>query len=134
MFVDASAMVAILADEPERDALLDTLERSGAATASMLAVFETVAALSRKTAQSVAVSERQVGAFLRIAGITIVPIGQPEGAEAIAAFARFGKGQGHPAKLNMGDCFAYACARTQDVPLLFVGNDFPQTDIRPALP
>ena len=51
---------------------------------------------------------------------------------ALAAFARFGKGQGHPAQLNMGDCFAYACARTRNIPLLFIGNDFSQTDIPAA--
>ncbi|WP_446721531.1 type II toxin-antitoxin system VapC family toxin [Methylobacterium sp. DCY52] len=48
------------------------------------------------------------------------------------AHARYGKGR-HPARLNLGDCFAYACARVHRVPLLYVGDDFPQTDIRPAL-
>lgn len=57
-----------------------------------------------------------------------------EGREAISAFTRFGKGRGHPAQLNMGDCFAYACARTHNVPLLFVGDDFSRTDIPSALP
>ncbi|MGT2479980.1 type II toxin-antitoxin system VapC family toxin [Methylobacterium oryzae CBMB20] len=51
---------------------------------------------------------------------------------ALAAHARYGKGR-HPARLNLGDCFAYACARVHGVPLLYVGDDFPQTDIRSAL-
>ena len=50
------------------------------------------------------------------------------------AFDRFGKGIGHPAKLNFGDCMAYAVAKVHDVPLLYKGTDFAQTDIRPALP
>jgi ribonuclease VapC len=49
------------------------------------------------------------------------------------AHARFGKGSGHPAQLNFGDCFSYALARALDAPLLFKGNDFSHTDIRPAL-
>lgn len=50
------------------------------------------------------------------------------------AFQQFGKGMGHPAKLNFGDCMAYAVAKVHDVPLLYKGTDFSQTDIRPALP
>ena len=53
------------------------------------------------------------------------------GREALRAFERFGRGR-HPARLNMGDCFAYACARALDVPLLFKGEDFAQTDIAVA--
>jgi ribonuclease VapC len=52
---------------------------------------------------------------------------------ALYAFARYGKGRGHPAQLNLGDCFAYAVARDRRVPLLFKGNDFSQTDIEPAV-
>jgi ribonuclease VapC len=66
--------------------------------------------------------------FLMEIDATIVPIDASCGREAIAAFERFGKGR-HPAALNLGDCFAYAGAVTHDVPLLFKGSDFPQTDI-----
>jgi len=51
---------------------------------------------------------------------------------AADAFQRYGKGQGHPAQLNMGDCAVYALAKTTNEPLLFVGNDFSQTDIKPC--
>jgi ribonuclease VapC len=60
-----------------------------------------------------------------------VPIGETEQEVALHAHARFGKGV-HPAKLNMGDCFAYACARANGVPLLYKGDDFALTDIEPA--
>ena len=52
---------------------------------------------------------------------------------AIATARRYGKGSGHPAQLNFGDCFSYAVARHRDMPLLFVGTDFSHTDVRPAL-
>ena len=68
-------------------------------------------------------------------------VAEPEITRALAAFRRYGKGsdrgsgqgQGHPAQLNMGDGFAYACAQANDVPMLFVGSDFSKTDIRAAL-
>lgn len=133
MFVDASALVAILTSEREYAALTEQVEGSDRAITSALAIFETVAAVCRKRSVAVEIAERDVLEFLRAASIEIVPIGSDEGRAALTAFARFGKGQGHPAQLNMGDCFAYACARTHAVPLLFVGNDFPQTDIAAAL-
>lgn len=133
MFVDASAAVAILANEPQRSAVLRCLDEATELVTSPLAVFEIVAAMTRRRAQSAETSAEQVRVFLETAGISVVPITETEGQAALAAFARFGKGQGHPAQLNMADCFAYACARTRDVPLLFVGKDFTQTDIAAAL-
>jgi len=132
MFVDASAMVAILIGEPQRSLLLKCLDSAPAPITSALAVFETVAAVTRRRAQSAETSEAQVREFLEAVGITIVPIAEAEGQEALTAYARYGKGQGHPAQLNLGDCFAYACARRRNVSLLFVGNDFSQTDITSA--
>lgn len=133
MFVDASAMVAILIGEPQRSTLLNCLDGASAPITSALAVFETVAAVTRRRAQCVEASQAQVNEFMKAAGITIVPIAEAEGHAAVTAYDRFGKGQGHPAQLNMGDCFAYACARTRNIPLLFVGNDFSQTDIASAI-
>ncbi len=73
-------------------------------------------------------ARREVDNFLRLAHVGIIAIGPDEMARALDAFNRFGKGR-HPAQLNMGDCFAYACAKTHGVPLLFKGDDFSQTDI-----
>jgi len=74
-----------------------------------------------------------IDAFLQASGITIEPITHEHGRLALEAHARFGKGTGHPAKLNMGDCFSYAVAITLGCPLLFKGRDFSRTDIPPAL-
>ena len=132
MFVDASALVAILTAESERSTLLSRLDGAVDPLTSGLAVFETAIAVARKTAMSVADAEAQVAEFIRVVGLRIVPITEAETALALAAHARYGKGR-HPARLNLGDCFAYACARVHGVPLLYVGDDFPQTDIRSAL-
>ena len=67
-------------------------------------------------------------AVLAFAGIRTIEIGPAEALAALDAYARFGKGR-HPARLNMGDCFAYACARIHNAPLLFKGEDFARTDV-----
>jgi ribonuclease VapC len=64
---------------------------------------------------------------------TVVPLTDEIGRVALDAFDRYGKGRGHPAQLNMGDCFAYACARVEGAPLLYKGDDFGRTDILAAL-
>ena len=133
MFIDASALVAILADEPDAAAIEDAIQDASTRLTSGLAVFEAVLAVRRRRDVSLAEAESVVRSFLHIAGITMIPLAESETGEALSAFARFGKGQGHPARLNLGDCFAYACARTQGVPLLFVGNDFARTDIPSAM-
>lgn len=132
MFVDASALVAILTAAPERSVLLGRLDGVETTLISSIAVFETVAAVARKKVMSLADAEAEVEAFIRVAGLRVVPITELESRAALAAHARYGKGR-HPARLNLGDCFAYACARVHGVPLLYVGDDFPQTDIRSAL-
>lgn len=106
MFVDASAMVAILIGGPQRSALLTCLDGASEPITSDIAVFETVAALTRRRAQPAEASTAQVHEFMKVAGITTVPITDAEGRTALTAFARFDKGQGHPAQLNIGDCFA----------------------------
>ena len=73
-------------------------------------------------------AEELIGELLAVSGAEIIPIDAGIGRTAIRAFARFGRPH-HPARLNMGDCFAYACAKSVGVPLLCKGDDFPQTDI-----
>ncbi len=133
MFIDASAMVAILAGEAGNASLARVIKDAHDPITSAPAIFETASAIARKTAMTVEAAETETYAFLNLAGIRIVSLGDAEVRGALAAYARFGKGRGHAARLNMGDCFAYACARVYDVPLLFVGDDFPQTDIRSAM-
>jgi ribonuclease VapC len=128
MFLDASAMVAIIAMEDDAASLTARLGQARKVHTSAVAVFETAAGLARianaPVSDALAVTER----FLGEINAEVVPIGTSIAREAVAAFARYGRGR-HRAALNMGDCFAYACARSLGVPLLFKGNDFTQTDI-----
>jgi ribonuclease VapC len=128
MFVDASALTAILTDEADARALVARLQRARRRMTSPLAVWETVVAVARRLDLSVPDARDAVRAYLDLAGIQVLAV-TPEAAEvALDAYDRFGKGR-HPAGLNFGDCFAYACARAHRVPLLYKGNDFPLTDI-----
>ncbi|SFM14397.1 type II toxin-antitoxin system VapC family toxin [Methylobacterium pseudosasicola] len=128
MFVDASALTAILTDEADARALVARLQQARRRMTSPLAVWETVVAVARRLDLSVAEARDAVRAYLDLAGIEVLAVA-PEAAEiALDAYDRFGKGR-HPAGLNFGDCFAYACARAHRVPLLYKGDDFPLTDI-----
>ena len=129
MFVDASAIVAILTGEPEADTLADALEAARLPITSPIAVFEAVLGICRKRHASVAEARDDVRDFLETAGIRTVSITGREADTALDAFSRYGKGRGHPAQLNMGDCFAYAAARHHGAGLLFKGDDFAHTDI-----
>jgi ribonuclease VapC len=80
---------------------------------------------------AVAVAEAVIRDFLEQSRAEVVVIDAEIGRGALRAFERFGRGR-HPAALNLGDCFAYACARGLDVPLLFKGEDFSRTDIARA--
>lgn len=128
MFVDASAMVAIMTGEPDAPDLLRKLEAASRRMTSPLAVCELTVALARSKNRPFGRVRLAVKEFLARSEIEIVGIGAPEHEAALDAFERYGKGR-HPARLNMGDCFAYACARTHGVPLLFKGDDFSQTDV-----
>jgi len=133
MFVDASAIVAILNREPEADAFAEVIERHAGGLTSAIAVYEATVALCRIRHGTIEDAAADIREFMSVAGVQHVPITAAETDAALAAFARYGKGRGHPARLNMGDCFAYAMARTLKVPLLFKGNDFSQTDIESAI-
>jgi ribonuclease VapC len=132
MFVDASAIVAILTGEPEADSLADALESARSAITSPIAIFEATMAICRKRHSSVAEAERDVREFLHTAQVECVEISSRDVETALDAAGRYGKGRGHPAQLNLGDCFAYAVARNFRAPLLFKGRDFSLTDIEPA--
>ena len=132
MFVDASAIVAMLTGEPDADALADTLDAARAPITSAVAVFEATLGLCRKRHASVAEAQADVTEFLATADVRTVSITAREAEAALDAFSRYGKGRGHPAQLNMGDCFAYAVAKTHRTTLLFKGNDFSKTDVQSA--
>jgi ribonuclease VapC len=130
--LDASAIVAILTGEPEGDALTEALGRASEITTSPVAVYEATLGLVRILRRSVADAETDVMEFLRLARVVVQPIRPETTHVALEAFARYGKGRGHPARLNLGDCFIYAQAKAGGASLLFKGNDFSKTDIESA--
>ena len=131
MFLDASAIIAIIARESDAAALAGRLRQAKEVHTSPIAVYEAVLGLARVGNTSIQDAEIVLNRFLEEVQAEIMSIGAEIGRSAIAAFYRFGKGR-HPAGLNMGDCFAYACASQLDLPILFKGDDFPQTDIAVA--
>ncbi|MCJ2061354.1 type II toxin-antitoxin system VapC family toxin [Methylobacterium sp. J-088] len=133
MFIDASAIVAILCREEGYKQVADRLRQAPQRLTSALALFEAILAVACIHSVSPETAEGIVNGFREKVDIALVSLGIAEIRIAVAAHARYGKGR-HPARLNLGDCFAYACAQMHGVPLLYVGNDFPKIDIRPALP
>ena len=131
MFVDASALTAILSEESDAFELLARLQKAQQRITSPLAIWETVIAVARNIGLSIRDAHEAVEQFLRLAEIEVVAVPPEARALAIEAYDRFGKSR-HPAGLNFGDCFAYACARRARVPLLYKGDDFPRTDIETA--
>jgi ribonuclease VapC len=131
MFIDASALTALLTDEHEARELLARLQQTTARLTSPLAVWEAAIAVARVLGLSISDATEAVERYLALMEITVVAV-LPETARiALNAFDRYGKGR-HPARLNFGDCFTYACARHFGEPLMFKGGDFPQTDIEAA--
>jgi len=131
LFIDASALVAIITREPDALALGARMKGAGQPLCSGLAAWETMAGLCRSYFLPPPAAGARVRVFLDALGVRFVAIGPREYEIAADAYARFGKGR-HRAALNMGDCFAYACARTNDARLLFKGEDFAMTDIDAA--
>ena len=131
MFLDASAIVAILLKETDWESLASKVDPDRQNITSALSRFETVLGVVRSRSCEIEVANILVEQFLNQAKASIIFIDDSVGVEAITAFSRFGRGR-HKAALNMGDCFSYACAKIHRVPLLFKGNDFIHTDIRIA--
>ena len=131
MFVDASALTAMLTDESDARSLLMRLQNHHKRTTSPLAVWETAIAVARILKLPIAKAEAAVEDYLKLMEIAVVGVAPETRALALDAYDRYGKSR-HPAALNFGDCFAYACARHDRVPLLYKGDDFAQTDIDPA--
>ncbi len=131
IFIDASALIAMMAGEDDADALADLMAAERIRLCSPIALWETTAGICRRYGFTAAVARGKVRDFLAAHGIEIVPIGEREYELAAQAYADFGRGR-HPAGLNMGDCFAYASAKAHRAALLFKGEDFAKTDIRLA--
>jgi ribonuclease VapC len=129
MFVDSSALVSMILPEEDGEALSARLEENGEGFTSALHLFETTIALGRERKAPLAEMMLVAEEFLRRAGVRLVAIEADDHVGALQAFQTYGKGTGHPAQLNMGDCFAYAAAKRLGLELLYKGNDFAQTDM-----
>lgn len=123
--VDTSALMAVILDEPEAPACVEALDQADELVISAATVTEALIVASRRGLRD------QMAALLARLGFTVVPVQEADARRAAEAHSRWGRGV-HPAGLNFGDCFSYALANHRDCPLLYVGNDFAQTDVRGA--
>lgn len=140
MFLDASALAAVLLQEPDGPAYMKAMETArGKLRFSPVVRVETVLAIVRKaverrgkgpaTAEDYAHATRLVEKLLAAVEATEMHITSSMGTEAVRALSVYGKQVGHPAQLNMGDALSYACAKAFHVPLLYKGRDFSETDL-----
>ena len=126
MIVDTSALLAILYEEPEHNAVFAALNNALVRRMSVASYLEVHLRIIRADNADSRHLFDQIFAKLNI---TLEPVTETQIKIAIDAFDCFGKGRGHPAQLNYGDCFTYALATEATEPLLFIGNDFSQTDL-----
>jgi ribonuclease VapC len=129
MVIDSSAIIAILFDEPEAQAFLSRMAIADACRLSAASLVEVGIVLRREAA---AKRREAFEELLRLFTVQIEPVSEAQAYVALDAYDRFGKGTGHPAGLNYGDCFSYALAKQSGEPLLFKGNDFTHTDLEAA--
>ncbi len=125
MVIDTSAIMAMLIPESTADRLVAALEADATRLVSAATVVEVALVLLGRYGEA---GEPQLDRFLRGIGAEVVPVGEEQANLARDAALRFGRGR-HPAGLNFGDCFSYALSMARDEPLLFVGDDFSQTDV-----
>lgn len=129
MIIDTSALIAILRDEPEARHFAETIEAAGERRISAATYVEIGAVIDSARDP---VASRRVDDLLTEAEVGVEAVTEEHARIAREAYRDFGKGSGHAAGLNFGDCFAYALARATGEQLLFKGNDFSQTDVERA--
>jgi ribonuclease VapC len=129
MIVDTSALIAILRDEPDAMSYAKAIANAAVRCISAASYVETAAVID---ASRDPIASRRFDDLLREAHFVIEPVTEAQARIAREAYRDFGRGSGHPASLNFGDCFAYALAKAKNEPLLFKGDDFAHTDITPA--
>jgi len=129
LIIDSSAILAIVLLEPDEPKMLSAVMAATAIRMSAANWLETSIIVDSRQNRKVAA---KFDAIITDLNIEIAAVSKDQAVIARDAYRRFGRGR-HPAKLNYGDCFAYALALTTGEPLLFKGNDFSQTDVEPAL-
>jgi ribonuclease VapC len=130
VIVETSAVIAIVRREPDRDVFLAALDRS---TVNRISAANYVEAAIVVDGNRDPVLSRYLDELLAASEVSIEPVTERQARIAREAYRDYGRGSGHPAGLNFGDCFAYALARDLGEPLLFKGEDFRKTDVRPAI-
>jgi ribonuclease VapC len=130
MIVDTSAVVSIAFKEPEARRLAVILRQARQPRISAPNYVEAALVISRYAGQE---GIPELDDLLAVMGVGIAAFTAEHAVLAREAHRRFGRGSGHPAKLNLGDCYAYALAQACQEPLLYIGDDFLHTDVRPAL-
>ncbi len=129
MIIDTSAIVAILFNEPDARIYAEAIGKADICRISASTFVEAAIVIESQTKNG---GSQQFDSFMRRAEIIVEPVTQEHAHIARQAYSDFGKGR-HPAALNFGDCFSYALAKVSGEPLLFKGEDFIKTDIRPAI-
>jgi ribonuclease VapC len=131
MIVDSSALVAVIKREPDWIAFSHAMDAVGSLSIPAASYLETAIVVDglRDPVQSAKLDE-----LLLDMEMTVEPVTAEQARIARQAYRDYGKGSGHRANLNFGDCFAYALARVKREPLLFKGECFMHTDVRPAIP
>jgi ribonuclease VapC len=130
MIVDTSALIAILRGEPDAMWYAKAIASAAVARISAANYVETAAVIDGSRDP---IASRRLDDLLREARFVIEPVTEAQALLAREAYRDFGRGSGHPARLNLGDCFAYALAKAFNEPLLYKGDDFTRTDIGSAL-
>lgn len=130
MIIDTSALIAILRDEPDAPVYAAAIEAAAVRRLSAASFVEVGAVIDSARDP---VASRRVDELLAISGVVIEPVTEDQARRARDAYRDFGKGSGHRAGLDFGDCFAYALATSLGEPLLFKGDDFAATDVVPAV-
>jgi ribonuclease VapC len=131
MIIDTSALIAILRAEPEAAACAAAIAAAAQRRISAANFVETAIVID---ASRDPIASRRLDDLVTEAELVIEPVTELHARVAREAYRDYGRGSGHPARLNFGDCFAYALARVTGEPLLFKGDDFSHTDITPAKP
>jgi len=129
MILDSSVLIAILRGEPEAAAFADAIQHIAERRISAVNYVE-AAVVSDKSRDPIA--RHRFDELVQEIGLTVEAVTREQARIAREAYRDFGKGSGHPARLNFGDCFAYALAKELAEPLLFKGEDFSHTDVIPA--
>ncbi len=127
MIVETSAIVAMMLEEPDASDLVEKVH-SAACETTVVNAFEAVLSVGR-VIKNYQLAKKLVPEFLEEVGIGMVGVDAASYGDAVDAYLRYGKGTGHRARLNFGDCFSYAMAKRGGVPLLYKGNDFSKTDL-----